>query len=195
MRKLVKQVEYDVEAPDGSRYWPQVFAEQEREDDVWKGYVEFTPLVKGDVLRGRAETSQSKLTDVEYWATGLEPVFFEGALARACHAAQHPSAVTSTEVDDRDYLGKLNSRAEVLRRAGEVERAMTIARRVLGASPQHPDALWVLAIAHASRGDRAAAKSCITQFLTVTTPDDPRRPEAEVLLAEVDDAIQRAAGM
>ncbi len=36
----------------------------------------------GRVLRSARETTQPNLTDLEYWATGLTPVYLEGALER-----------------------------------------------------------------------------------------------------------------
>jgi hypothetical protein len=34
-------------------------------------------------LRTERETTQPDKAVLEYWATGLEPIYFEGALARA----------------------------------------------------------------------------------------------------------------
>ena len=51
---------------------------------LWEGWLEFYPL-DGDspVLRTDRETTQPNRQALEYWATGLEPVYFEGAFARA----------------------------------------------------------------------------------------------------------------
>ena len=56
---------------------------QERADVTWKGWLEFHPSGMGSILRTDQETSQPNRVAVEYWATGLEPVYFEGAFARA----------------------------------------------------------------------------------------------------------------
>ena len=51
---------------------------------LWEGWLEFSPL--GDespVLRTERETTQPNRKALEYWATGLEPLYFEGAFARA----------------------------------------------------------------------------------------------------------------
>ena len=55
---------------------------REGESGLWEGWIEFVSD-DGDVLRSGRETTQPNLTDLEYWATGLTPVYLEGALARA----------------------------------------------------------------------------------------------------------------
>jgi hypothetical protein len=49
----------------------------------WQGWLEFVPLDGGEVIRSGRETTQPNRTDTEYWATGLTPIFLEGALDRA----------------------------------------------------------------------------------------------------------------
>lgn len=56
---------------------------QERVDGTWEGWLEFHPSRMGSILRTDQETSQPNRTALEYWADGLEPVYLEGALARA----------------------------------------------------------------------------------------------------------------
>jgi hypothetical protein len=55
---------------------------RQREDHLWEGWIEFEGP-GGDVLRSGRETTQPNLTDLEYWAQGLTPVYLEGALQRA----------------------------------------------------------------------------------------------------------------
>jgi len=50
---------------------------------LWEGWLEFVPLDDGDPIRSRRETTQPNRTDCVYWATGLSPVYLEGALQRA----------------------------------------------------------------------------------------------------------------
>jgi hypothetical protein len=57
-----------------------------RSDGVWEGWVEYEPTDGSPVLRTPRETTQPKLTDLEYWAGGLTPVYLEGALERAINA-------------------------------------------------------------------------------------------------------------
>lgn len=54
------------------------------DDGMWDGWLEFVPLdTIGEVVVGPIETRQPEAHDLAYWATGLTPVFLEGALARA----------------------------------------------------------------------------------------------------------------
>jgi len=57
---------------------------RDREDGTWEGWLEFHPTDAGHpTLSTERETSQPNRTALEYWADGLEPVYLEGALARA----------------------------------------------------------------------------------------------------------------
>jgi hypothetical protein len=49
----------------------------------WQGWLEFVPLPGGAPVRSQRETTQPNRVDTEYWATGLTPVYLEGALMRA----------------------------------------------------------------------------------------------------------------
>jgi hypothetical protein len=61
---------------------------RECDDGHWEGWIEFTPLGGGEAVRSGRETTQPNRTDTEYWATGLTPVFLEGALRRAMEPRQ-----------------------------------------------------------------------------------------------------------
>jgi hypothetical protein len=52
-------------------------------DGLWEGWIEFIPTDGGAPLRSRRETTQPNRDDAVYWATGLTPVYLEGALERA----------------------------------------------------------------------------------------------------------------
>jgi hypothetical protein len=52
-------------------------------DGRWTAWIEFIPVAGGQPLRSPRETTQPNRTDAEYWATGLTPVYLEGALNRA----------------------------------------------------------------------------------------------------------------
>jgi hypothetical protein len=57
---------------------------EERPDGTWEGWIEFHPTERAQpVLRTDQETSQPNRAAIEYWAAGLEPIYLEGALARA----------------------------------------------------------------------------------------------------------------
>jgi hypothetical protein len=55
----------------------------EREDGRWEGRLVFVPEDGGPVLCTERETTQSTLDALRYWASGLEPVYLEGAFDRA----------------------------------------------------------------------------------------------------------------
>jgi hypothetical protein len=63
-------------------YVVQVWGEQ-RGDGTWEGWLEFVSSGGGPALSTGRETSQSNLQGLTYWATGLEPIYLDGALARA----------------------------------------------------------------------------------------------------------------
>jgi hypothetical protein len=69
----------------GVNYSARVYGKP-REDGTWEAWLEFHPTrAEKPVLRTEAETSQPNRTTIEYWALGLEPLYLEGALARAQH--------------------------------------------------------------------------------------------------------------
>ena len=52
-------------------------------DGMWEGWLEFVPVRgDGDVLVSSVETTQPERSHLVYWATGLTPVYLEGALWR-----------------------------------------------------------------------------------------------------------------
>jgi hypothetical protein len=73
-------------APSGTPYRIRVCG-RERPDGTWEGWTEFDVGDGSPVLRTPRETTQPNLADLQYWATGLTPVYLEGALQRALHAA------------------------------------------------------------------------------------------------------------
>jgi hypothetical protein len=57
---------------------------RERGDGTWEGWLEFVAVAaKSPALTTEQETSQPDRAALEYWSTGLEPVYLEGALSRA----------------------------------------------------------------------------------------------------------------
>ena len=50
---------------------------------TWQGWLEFVPVDGGAPLRSSRETTQPNREDTVYWATGLTPVYLEGALERS----------------------------------------------------------------------------------------------------------------
>jgi hypothetical protein len=55
-----------------------------RTDGTWEAYLEFVPTSSAqNTLRTGRETTQTDRRALEYWATGLEPLYLAGAFARA----------------------------------------------------------------------------------------------------------------
>src|SRR5688572_10052651 len=67
---------------DGRKFRVSVQGEQ-RKDGTWSGWLEFKDTATGKVFRTEQETSQPNRTTLEYWATGIEDIYLEGALIRA----------------------------------------------------------------------------------------------------------------
>ena len=80
--------------PDGRVYTAQACG-RERDDGIWEGWLEFVPDDGSVVLRSQRETTQPNLADLEYWATGITPVYLQGALVRTLTP---PSAVVEPPV-------------------------------------------------------------------------------------------------
>ena len=74
----------------------------EMENGNWQGWIEFVPVSGGEVLRSGRETTQPNRIDTVYWATGLTPVYLEGALERALRplVRQAPPPVTTPAYDE-----------------------------------------------------------------------------------------------
>ena len=54
------------------------------DDGMWEGWLEFVPIDgDGEAIVSSVESRQPEHEHLVYWATGLTPVFLEGALARA----------------------------------------------------------------------------------------------------------------
>jgi hypothetical protein len=87
---------------DGHPY--RAIARGERRDDgTWIGWIDFIPLPSGGVVRSSPrETTQPNLPALRYWALGLEPVYLEGALARAISASTRSGRGTRRTAPEAD---------------------------------------------------------------------------------------------
>lgn len=74
----------------GDVYRVEAWAAKQK-DGLWEGWLEFVADHGSGTLRTGRETTQSKLDAVTYWATGLEPVYLEGALRRAALDIDRPA--------------------------------------------------------------------------------------------------------
>jgi len=82
MAELIQEFAEVVRDARGKEYVASVYGEERGGN--WEGWIEFRQLAGlGPSLRTGRETTQPDRGALEYWATGLEPVYLEGALARA----------------------------------------------------------------------------------------------------------------
>jgi hypothetical protein len=83
MAELLQEYLTAITDSEGATYIPRSYGD-ERADGTWMGWLEFHPTdASQPVLQTDQETSQPNRVAIEYWATGLEPIYFEGAFARA----------------------------------------------------------------------------------------------------------------
>jgi hypothetical protein len=83
MAELLQEYTTVVRGSDDTIYTVRSYGE-ERADGTWTGWIEFEPdNPNKPLLVTDQETSQPNRVAVEYWATGLEAVYFEGAFERA----------------------------------------------------------------------------------------------------------------
>jgi hypothetical protein len=80
-----------VASPAGKNYTARACG-SEMADGGWQGWIEFVPADNGEPIRSGRETTQPNRTDTLYWATGLTPVYLEGALRRALKPLVRPPA-------------------------------------------------------------------------------------------------------
>lgn len=81
--ELIQQYAQPLVDQGGVVYTVFAYGEQ-RDDGTWAGWLEFQPA-QGALPRRRTEreTTQPDRGALAYWASGLEPLYFEGAFARA----------------------------------------------------------------------------------------------------------------
>lgn len=83
VRSLIHEHSSRIRTRDGTTYTGRTYAE-ERADGTWYAWLEFEPArASQPTLHTEQETSQPNRAAVEYWASGLEPVYLEGALTRS----------------------------------------------------------------------------------------------------------------
>jgi hypothetical protein len=82
--EVIHEFAAEIADADGHAYSARAMARKRQGRTVWEGWLEFTPLGgRGIVRRSPIETTQPNRDAVAYWASGLEPVYLEGALERA----------------------------------------------------------------------------------------------------------------
>jgi hypothetical protein len=89
MAELIHEHSTHLHTKEGQRFIARTYAERQP-DGVWEGWLEFDPIDgRGNVLRTERETSQSSRDAMESWSLGLEPVYLQGAFARARVVSRH----------------------------------------------------------------------------------------------------------
>ena len=85
---MVHERVVSLEGDDGQVYGlVRVHAEPSATGHIWEGWIEFVTELGQRVVTDR-ETTQPSREAVAYWATGLEPVYLEGALQRAARVLE-----------------------------------------------------------------------------------------------------------
>ena len=82
MERVLLTYQTTLATPGGRTYRPRACGRQ-RADGTWQGWLEFLPDDATPIVHSDRETTQPNLVDLEYWATGVTPVYLEGALERA----------------------------------------------------------------------------------------------------------------
>jgi hypothetical protein len=72
-----------VRTPEGERFVVRAYGERQS-DGLWTAWLVFVPEDdRSPALATERETGQSNRAALDLWAGGLEPVYLEGAFARA----------------------------------------------------------------------------------------------------------------
>jgi hypothetical protein len=80
---LVRTHSEKVQDVHGNLYGVLVYGKR-RADGTWEGWLEFVPANASlSTRRTSRETTQPDRSALEYWATGLEPLYLSGAFERA----------------------------------------------------------------------------------------------------------------
>jgi hypothetical protein len=84
MDEVVHEFSSEIGDADGHVYNARAMGRQRKGRTVWEGWFEFSPVRgRGMVRRSPVETTQPNREALRYWASGIEPVYLEGALERA----------------------------------------------------------------------------------------------------------------
>lgn len=83
MPEQIQRLTTTVRTAAGEEFEASVVGE-ERKDGTWSAWLEFRPISEGcSIRRTTQETSQPNRDALASWASGLEAVYLDGALARA----------------------------------------------------------------------------------------------------------------
>jgi len=82
MAEVLADYSETIVGPNAVRYHAQAVGAS-GPDGMWEAWIEFRALDGRPVRVTDRETTQPNRQAVEYWSTGLEPIYFEGAFSRA----------------------------------------------------------------------------------------------------------------
>ncbi|MDQ3037683.1 MAG: hypothetical protein M3Y87_35145, partial [Myxococcota bacterium] len=82
MIQWVHRFEHLIGAEVGTRQVANVYTSPNLRGS-WDAWIVFFPVGGGDPISTDRETTQPNLQAVAYWASGLSPIYLEGALRRA----------------------------------------------------------------------------------------------------------------
>ena len=84
MEELIQEFVSEIADADGHLYTARAIGRRRRGQNLWEGWFEFAPVGgRGVIRRSPVETTQPNRDALAYWASGIEPVYLEGALERA----------------------------------------------------------------------------------------------------------------
>jgi hypothetical protein len=90
--ELIHEFTVAIADADGHAYTARAMGRRPHGRTVWEGWLEFAPLGgRGIVRRSPVETTQPNRDALAYWASGVEPVYLEGALERAIASRADPA--------------------------------------------------------------------------------------------------------
>lgn len=96
MVELIQEFAFEVSSEeDGQRYIVRAYGAPQAQSPLWDAWLVYFPDDDGAPLVGDRETTQQR-EDLLYWASGLEPVYLEGALERVVRA-QHQDVLVRHE--------------------------------------------------------------------------------------------------
>lgn len=118
--------QYDLIEAGEIRFRPRAYGDPQP-DGTWDGWVVFFPLGGGTAIAPPGpETTQRTMAALVVWASGLRPVYLEGALARALRPApQSPliAQLEDAESESLDHAERMETAAAVERTAADLDEA------------------------------------------------------------------------
>jgi hypothetical protein len=163
----------------GALYRPRVYADQNA--GLWDGYIVFFPLGIGTVISTPRETTQSDFASLQSWASGLNRIYLEGALARALEASD--GVVMPTSFTDL-VVAETTAAADAITLHRAAERAGADALSELEAAEIHEHAAAI------ARED--AARLTRQQEELESLANETARTTAEVAAEAYESAARQA---